>query len=185
MAQFTPKPGFTFTPTPPKEALEFFRNKGFKIGFDFRDVWREEHATAFTVAKAMSIDVLESIRGELDKALAEGRTFRRFQQDLTPTLQKLGWWGTKPLTDPKTGKTVPARLGSPRRLRTIYRTNLRTARAAGQWERAQRTKQTHPFLIYLLGPSEVHRVLHVQWHGTVLPIDDPWWKTHLPPNGWG
>ena len=185
MARFTSKPGFRFTAAPPKEALDFFDGKGFKVGFDFRDVWREEHATAFTVAKAMSIDVLESIRGELRRSLAEGRTLRDFQKDLTPTLQKLGWWGIKPLKDPKTGKTVPARLGSPRRLRTIYRTNMRMARAAGQWARAERTKQTHPFLIYRLGPSEVHRPLHVTWHGTVLPLDDPWWKTHMPPNGWG
>ena len=185
MAPFTPKPGFNFTPTPPREALGYFRRKGFKVGFDFRDVWREEHATAFTVAKAMSLDVLQAIRGEVGRALEEGRTLRQFQKDLTPTLQKLGWWGVKPLQDPKTGKTVPARLGSPRRLRTIYRANLRTARAAGQWQRAERTKASHPYLIYRLGPSEVHRPLHVQWDGTVLSLDDPWWKTHLPPNGWG
>ena len=21
--------------------------------------------------------------------------------------------------------------------------------------------------------------------GTLLPVDDPWWQTHYPPNGWG
>ena len=68
MAQFTPKPGFRFTPAPPKEALAFIRAKGWKVGFDFRDGWREEHATAFTVAKAMSMDVLSSIRGEVERA---------------------------------------------------------------------------------------------------------------------
>ncbi|MDF5830398.1 hypothetical protein P4233_31075 [Pseudomonas aeruginosa] len=23
------------------------------------------------------------------------------------------------------------------------------------------------------------------WDGTVLPLDDPWWSTHSPQNGWG
>ena len=23
------------------------------------------------------------------------------------------------------------------------------------------------------------------WDGTVLPLDDPWWSSHSPQNGWG
>lgn len=76
-------------------------------------------------------------------------------------------------------------LGSPRRLKTIYQSNLRSARAAGQWQRAQRTKETLPFLLYELGPSENHRDEHVKWAGTLLPVDHPWWRDHMPPNGYG
>jgi hypothetical protein len=25
---------------------------------------------------------------------------------------------------------------------------------------------------------------HRLWHGTILPVDDPWWETHFPPCGW-
>ncbi|MDH5184890.1 MAG: phage head morphogenesis protein, partial [Gammaproteobacteria bacterium] len=84
-----------------------------------------------------------------------------------------------------TGEEKDVQLGSPRRLNTIYRANLRSARAAGQWERAQRTKKSHPYLLYELGPSEQHRPEHVAWAGVILPVDDPWWQTHMPPNGWG
>jgi hypothetical protein len=28
------------------------------------------------------------------------------------------------------------------------------------------------------------RPLHALWHGTILPVDHPWWLTHFPPNGW-
>jgi len=169
----------------PKEALSYFRNKGLKVSFDYRDVWREEHAHAFTVAKAMQLDVLESIRGAVDQALAEGQTLRDFRKGLTPTLQRLGWWGRQEMVDPATGEIVDARLGSPRRLKTIYTANLRTARAAGQWERAQRTKAARPYLLRTLGPSRRHRPEHAAWHGVLLPIDDPWWKVHMPPDGWG
>lgn len=169
----------------PKEALAYFRNKVIVPGFDWRDIWKEEHATAFTVAKAMQMDVLDTIRGALDKALAEGRTLRDFSRDLTPELVRLGWWGKTEMVDPVTGEAVEVQLGSPRRLKTIYNSNMRTARAAGQWERAERVKKALPYMLYQLGPSLEHRIDHVAWHGTCLPIDDPWWDEHFPPNGWG
>jgi hypothetical protein len=170
---------------PPKEAIEYFRSKGWKVGFDFQDVWNQEHAFAFTAAKAMTVDVLETLRGAVDQALAEGRTFRDFAKDLQPELEKLGWWGKAEMPDPKTGELKDVQLGSPRRLKVIYQTNLRTARAAGKWERIQRTKKLLPYLRYSLGPSEKHRPEHVAWEGLELLADDPWWDTHMPPNGWG
>jgi hypothetical protein len=181
----SPKPGFQFDPAPPAEALRYLRNKGWKPGFDYRDVWREEHASAFTVAKAMSLDVLGSIRDQVTRALEEGHTLPQFKKDLQPTLEKLGWWGVMPRVDPKTGETADVQLGSPRRLETIYNANLRTARAAGQWDRIEQTKDSHPYLLYELGPSKEHRPEHVAWAGTLLPVDHPWWNTHMTPNGWG
>jgi hypothetical protein len=177
--------GLAFGAHPPKDALAWFRAKELKPGFDYRDVWREEHARAFTVAKAMEVDVLKDVRAAVDQALAEGRTFEQFSRALAPRLQAKGWWGAKTMTDPVTGEVRTVKLGSPRRLKTIYDTNLRTAHAAGQWARIQRTKTTHPYLFYELGPSEHHREEHVAWAGTLLPVDDAWWKTHFTPNGWG
>ena len=185
-SHYTEKPGYSFPGTVPKQALEFFRGKDLKIpAFHHLDVFRKQHVAAFTVAKAMQGDILVDIQQAIDKALAEGKTFRKFAAEIAPTLQAKGWWGRQEMVDPKTGETVEVELGSPRRLKTIYRTNLRTARAAGAWDRIQRTKKTHPFLIYELGPSENHRPEHVAWKGTMLPADDPWWDTHYGPNGWG
>ena len=176
---------YQFPARPPQESLDYFRAKRLTPSFDHRDVYREEHGYAFTVAKVMQLDVLEVIHNAVDQALAEGRTFQQFKKDLTPLLQKLGWWGQQVVTDPLTGEEVLARLGSPRRLKTIYRVNMRTARAAGQWDRIERSRETHPYLLYELGPSREHRDQHVRWAGILLPSDDPWWQTHFPPNGWG
>lgn len=170
---------------PPREALAFFEAKGYRIGFDYRDVWKEEHNVAFTVAKAMELQVLQTVRGEVDRALRDGTTLRTFQKTLKPRLEQLGWWGKKDVEDPRTGDIREVQLGSPRRLETIYRTNLRTARAAGQWDRIQRTKDVAPLLVYRLGPSERHRPEHEAWNGVILPVDDEFWLTHMPPNGWG
>ena len=51
----------------PKEALDYIKNKNLKVGFSYKDVWNEEHATAFTVAKAMQIDVLSDLKKLLKK----------------------------------------------------------------------------------------------------------------------
>ena len=185
MAEREPKPGFRFPGPVPREALEYFRDRDLRPGFSYLDVSGMEYAHGFTVAKAVQLDILDDIREALDEHLEGGGTLRTFEKQLTPVLQRKGWWGRKQVIDPKTGRAVEAQLGSPRRLRTIYRSNMRAARAAGQWERIRRTQRTHPYLLYRLGPSETHRPEHAAWDGTLLPADDPWWHDHFPPNGWG
>lgn len=170
---------------PPPEAVAYLEGKGFKQSFHWQDTWGEEHAHAFTVAKAMEQDVLTTLRDATDRAVKDGVPFEQFAKELTPRLQALGWWGKKEMADPKTGEIINAQLGSPRRLQTIYWANTRTAYAAGQWERAQRTKGGLPFFIYELGPSEHHRPHHVAVAGTILPVDHSFWDTHFCPNGWG
>ena len=137
----------TFRPTadPSPEVQRYFDDKQLKPSFNWREVWGEEHAHAFTVAKSAGFDILKDVRGALSSALAEGKTFKQFQEELEPLLRSKGWWGKRRVTDPNTGEPVIAQLGSPRRLRVIYDANMRSARAAGQWERAQRTKGFLPY----------------------------------------
>lgn len=172
-------------PLPPEEAIAFFRSKGLLEGFAWQDVWQEEHARAFTVAKAMDRAVLEDIRAALDAALANGTTFETFKADLRPLLEARGWWGRKEMTDPLNGETREVQLGSPRRLQTIFNMNLRTAYAAGRWERIEQSKALLPFLVYTTAGDSRVRLEHRAWDGVCLPVDDPWWQTHYPPCGWG
>lgn len=163
-----PKPGPV-----PREALEYFKSKHLEPKFSFRDVWREEHTVAFTVAKVLEPDILETVHVSLTRALEEGTTFKQWSRDIRGVLDKSGWtaYGSK--------------ADDPRRLYTIFATNMRVARAVGQWQRIERTRRTHPYLLYQLGPSERHRPLHEQWAGTLLPVDHPFWTVAFPPNGWG
>lgn len=174
----------TLEPLPPVEAIRYFERKGYRIGFDWRDVWQAEHARAFTVAKVTRLDLLESIRTEVDRALRDGLPYESFRKNLTPILQREGWWGVQTVIDPLTGQAVEAELGSPRRLRIIFDTNLRTARAAGRWERIERNKARRPYLRYSQIQRPTRRDEHVPFHGLVRPVDDPVWDRIYPPNGW-
>ena len=144
-----PARGFVFSTDPPPEALAYFRNKGLRPSFNWQDVWAQEHAFAFTVAKATQLEVLLTIRKAVDDALAKGLTFDDFSKQLAPRLQGFGWWGRQFVVDPLTDQEIVAQLGSPQRLRLIYDANLRSAHAAGQWDRAQRTKAVLPFFLYV------------------------------------
>lgn len=171
----------------PKDALEYLKRKGLRLSWDHREVYREEHDRAFTVAKVTERDLLATIQEHVVRAIEEGRTLQQFSNDLTPILQQAGWWGRKVMPDPQAPDEEPreVQLGSPRRLKVIFDANMRTARAAGQWARAQRTKRARPFFIYELGPSERHRTEHEKLEGKILPVDDPFWDDWFPPNGWG
>ncbi|GAB2182666.1 phage minor head protein [Denitratisoma sp. agr-D3] len=178
-------PRIELKPLIPKEAVAFFQQKGYKIGFDHRDVWQQEHQAAFTVAKAMQMDLLRDIRAAVDDAITNGTTLEDFRANLKPLLVNKGWWGRKEMTDPVTGETKDVQLGSPRRLKVIYDANLRTAHSEGQWQRIQAGKETLPYLMYDHTPSAHERKEHAAWDGLVLPVDDTWWQSHYPVRAWG
>lgn len=181
-----------FEAVAPEAAIKSFERKGLEISFDWRDVDADEHARIFTVAKAMRLDVLTDIRGAVDEALRNGTTLDQFRKDLTPKLQAKGWWGKQLMSDPLTGEDRLVQLGSPHRLRTIFDVNLRASYAAGKWKRAKDTARRvqdqsvqKVYLRYVAVKDDRTRPSHLNWHGTVLPIDHPFWDTHYPPNGWG
>jgi uncharacterized protein with gpF-like domain len=157
----------------PREAIDFFKAKGLRPAFSYLDVWQQEHDTAFTVARLLEKDLLRDVQTSLTQALDEGTPFEQWSQEIEGTFEQSGWINERP------GVAVP------QRLQVIYNTNMRMARAVGQAERVERTKRALPYMSFELGPSRVHRDQHVDWEGTILPVDDPWWDTHSPPLGYG
>ena len=168
-----------------REALKHLTGKRSHISFAWQDTASYEHAVSFTVAKMMDEDMLAETRAAVTDALANGTDFATFQKRLKPYLMARGWWGQAVMGDPDTGEIQKVQLGSTRRLRTIYHTNLHTAYAAGQWERIQRNKKLFPYLKYIPSDAAEPRESHKPFYGMVLPVDDPFWSTHFPPNGWG
>ncbi len=170
---------------PPARALDYYRSKGFVLpSWRWAEVWQQQHAVAFTVAKATQIDLLEDIRGAVDRFIAEGQTYREAARELEPVLREHGWWGRQEVRNPFTGELESVQLGSPRRIRTILRTNVRTAHAAARWQAQQENGKRRPYLLYDAIDDAVTRPSHRALDGLVFRVDDPFWRSHYPPNGW-
>jgi len=168
----------------PDKALQYIKQKELKPAFSYEDVWNEEHITSFTVAKVMNVNILGQMKNAVERAIERGETVEQFKKNLLPTLYKAGWTGMQKITDEKTGEEKEVYIDTPRRLKTIYETNLRSAYMKGRFDRAYES-DAHPYLMYRVGPSKVHRPEHLEWDGLILDKNDPFWLSHNPPNGWG
>lgn len=162
----------------PLEAIKFLEKKGYKFTWSWREQIKLNHAQAFTVAKAMRMDILQDIRAMLHKALDVGLTYKQFQKTLTPTLQSKGWWGRKIVR----GESVM--LGSPHRLRTIYKTNMQSAFSSGRWEAMWKNQNNRPYLQYIAIDDGVTRQHHFALNGQIRAITDSFWDIYYPPNGY-
>lgn len=119
----------------------------------------------------------------MNKAFTRGITKEEFVKTLTPRLQKMGWWGKQVIVD-KDGKSEIVQLGSPRRLKTIYNTTLRTAYANGHYQAQSENVDSRPYWQYRAIKDLSTRPEHAALDGQIFKFDDPFWQTHYPPNGW-
>jgi len=165
----------------PEDIVKYFESKGYRFSWHWYDTWQDAHAKAFTVAKAMKLELLQDIREEVERAIKEGISFKEFQKGLEPRLKAAGWWGKK--FDPETKK--PYWAGTPWRLRTIFNVNLRVAYMAGRGKALLALKDRRPYWQYLAVLDERTRPAHRALHGKIVPADDPFWDYYYPPNGWG
>lgn len=162
----------------PEQAIEYFKAKGFRITWNWHEMLESAHAKAFTVAKVMRADILQDIHGELTKALEQGQTFAEWKKNLTPRLKAKGWWGE--VVNEATGEV--ANVG-PHRLRTIYKTNIQTAYMAGHYQQMMENAADRPWGMYVAVMDKRTRPAHSALNGLTFRLDDPFWDTHWPQNG--
>lgn len=153
-----------------EEAIRYLRGKANLPTAKWSDLIGAAHARSFTVAGATRLALLQDFRTAIAEAIAQGQSIGPFRKEFDRLVTKYGWsyHGTRGW-----------------RTRVIYDTNLRSAHMAGRWEQVQRQKATRPYLQYQTAGDSNVRPEHQEWDGIILPIDDPWWSTHLPLNGWG
>lgn len=169
----------------PAEAVRYLEQKGYKLGWNWQDTLGAAHARAFTVAKVARLDLLQDIHQAVAAAAREGLTEAQFIARLTPVLQAKGWWGRQEHIDTDTGEITQVQLGSPRRLKTIYRTNLQSAYMAGRYQAMQEAAASHPYWQYVAVLDGRTRPSHRAMNGRVFRHDDPVWASVYPPNGFG
>ena len=71
-----------------------------------------------------------------------------------------------------------------RYLQAEYQTAKASAQSARKWNKAQKVKHLYPNLEYRTVLDDRVREEHAKLHGVIRPIDDSFWDTRYPPNGW-
>ena len=167
---------------PPAEAIKYLESKGFSITWNWEEQVGQAHNRAFTVAKAATLDILQTVRDGVSKALAEGQSERTFKQNLEPLLKQKGWWGRQAVEGPDGEEVVT--LGSPYRLKTIYQTNMQSAMMAGRQQDFLENVGNRPYWQYVAVLDKRTRPMHRALDGRVFRYDDPFWQSFSPPLGY-
>ncbi|URI11058.1 phage head morphogenesis protein [Aquincola tertiaricarbonis] len=153
-----------------QEAIDNLRGKLPEASVAWNSLAGPVHAKVFTVAGATSADLAGELQQALLAALNNGTTIADFRKSFDQVVQSHGW-------------TYRGSRGW--RTSVIFDNNMRSAHMAGRWQQLQANKERRPFLQYRTAGDARVRPLHRQWNGRVYPIDDDFWQTHYPPNGWG
>lgn len=162
-----------------KEAVDYFKQKINLPTKRWNDLKGAMHTRAFTIAGAMRADILLDFRNAVDKAIEKGESLQDFRNRFYQIASK--WRESDPSFDEKMKKPKYGAWRS----KVIYQTNMLTAAAAAQERQAREMPEvfTHAKYICMMMPTS--REQHKEWNGTVLPVNDPWWEKHSPPNGFG
>lgn len=69
-------------------------------------------------------------------------------------------------------------------LEAEYNMAVAATQMAQKWTDIQARKAALPYLRYVTAGDERVRHSHALLDGVTLPVDDPFWDAHYPPNGW-
>ncbi|MCG6213439.1 F protein [Vibrio furnissii] len=155
---------------PFQEQIDYFRLKSNVQTERWADMWQEAHNRSFTIAGATRDDMLTDFRKAVDKAICEGKSLNWFKSQFNQIVAQYGWEHTG---------------SADWRAQVIYETNMRQSYSAGREQQIQAMKHLRPYGIYIHSGSEHPRLDHLSWHNKVVHLDDPWWRTHTPTNGYG
>ncbi|WP_439640079.1 phage head morphogenesis protein [Nevskia sp.] len=157
---------------PFKEQIDFFRDKLNLPTKSYTDIQGAAHDQAFVVAGAMKADLLVDLRAAVDRVVSSGVGFDAFKADFRNIAAKHGWAYNG---------------GANWRAQVIYETNLSQSYNAGREAQMAdpELRKRRPYGCYKHYQSPNERPEHAAWDGMVVLLDDPWWDTHSPMNGWG
>ena len=168
---------------PPRDAVAYLESKGITPTRHWYDIWQEAQAKAVTVSGMTRFDLLEDVKKGLVDAVKNGRTGKMFIDDLAPILRAKGWTGKRQSVNPKTGEVTERGLDLPARLSLIFFQNVQSAYMYGRYRAMLANAEERPWWMYVAVLDSRTRPHHRALHRKVFRYDDPFWKTHYPPNG--
>jgi SPP1 gp7 family putative phage head morphogenesis protein len=155
----------SWTPVPFEEAERFFEGKLPLAPGVAEKLQGIAKSRAFAVAGIAKEEALRTVFESMGRAIREGRTLADFRKDIGQVIEDRGW-GDQPW-----------------RVDTMFRTNVLTAYAAGQYGKIQEAGDLFPYLQYDAVGDGATRPSHLAMDGKVYAAKDPIWETWFPPNG--
>ena len=169
----------------PAQAIEYFQSKGYTIGFNWHEVEARAHATAFTVAGILRQDILQDVRAGLKDSLDNGLTLEQFRRQMTQKLTQKGWLADKAKLVADEDGVLEGKQLTPRRLRTIFETNMQSSYGAGRYAQQMENAADRPYWTRVAVMDLRTRPAHAALNGLTARYDDPIWQFAYPPDGWG
>lgn len=117
---------------------------------------------AFSIAGIASYDQLKAVLDDLNKAQANGQTFKQWKRNQSVKDLELPVY----------------------RLDNLFRTNIQGQYMAGRWEQIIRTQDARPYLMYDAINDSRTRPAHKALDGFIRPVNDPIWRRISPLNGY-
>ena len=146
------------------EAANFIKDRMAIRSDIYREMLPEIRARAFTVVGMQDAVRIRKVQETLEK-IPKGGSWREVRGEIA---QELGG-----------GES------SKSRAEQIVRANVFQAYAVARYKKQLADKDIMPYLVYHAIGDENTRPEHKALDGMVLPVDDPFWKSHYPPWDYG
>lgn len=142
----------------------YMHSKGSKHGLadEFYSLDLNSRQYAGTVSHLAAVEQIKTVLNLVNKSLEDGSTFQDFKKQVESEGIEL----------------------SEHHLANVYRTNMQNAYAHGRWQQQQQGKEHRPYLKYTAINDSRTRPTHLALDGIIRHIDDPFWLTYYPPNGY-
>lgn len=148
-----------------EEAIRAFRERVPMPDWQWDALSEAEKEYAFKISGVAQADLVTEAWEAIDRAIVDGSTLEAFKLEVGEKLEAA--WGR----------------ADPARLETIFRTNTQSAYTAGQHEILSHpdVKKARPYWRYDASGDTRMCDNCEPLDGVVLPADDPFWLTHIPP----
>ena len=142
-------------------AADYLRARNVEPSAEFYARLEHLRQEAWTLSKISDVEQIEQVKQSLVKALAEGKSFREWQQALTPEM-----------------------LALPRHYQeTVFRTAMLSSYNGAKWTHFRAHAERRPILRYIAVNDHRTRPAHHALHGLMMPVDDERWQQLAPPLG--
>lgn len=148
-------------PVPFLEAMQYAQLKMIVLPDEFYSLDLRTRQYASTVSFLTSLEQINTVMQAINKSIADGSTFEDFKDHVADN-----------------GIDLPESY-----LDNVFRTNIQSAYAHGRWQQQQRNKVARPYLMYSAIDDSRVRPSHLAMNRIIRHIDDPFWLTWYPPNG--